>query len=119
MKGNQYAATGSMNFSYDGLKVKFLNPEYKNGWRFSPKVKTFVFNLILPNSQHKTTMMFAERDQNKFIFNYWIKMQLSGLLSTFGLKSDRKYLKTYNKNHEHDNLPEITTVSEIEHDKSN
>jgi len=111
--GNQYAATGSMKFSYDGLKVKFTDPDGKSKWHLYPKAKTFAANLILPNSRHKSTMMYAERDQNKFIFNYWIKMQLSGLLSTFGLKSDKKYLKIYNKNHQRYGLPEIgNTASE-------
>lgn len=115
--GNQYAATGSMEFSYDQLKVKFLNPEGKNGWHFSSKMKTFAANLLIPNSHHKSAMMFVERDPNKFVFNYWIKMQLSGIMSTFGLKSDKKYLKTFNKNHQRYQLPEINTVAENESKK--
>ncbi len=110
--GNQYAATGTMNFSYDHLKVKFLNPEGKNGWHLSSKVKTFAANLIIPNSHHKSSMMFVERDANKFVFNYWIKMQISGIMSTFGLKSDKKYQKKYNENHERYGLPRINpTIS--------
>jgi hypothetical protein len=112
--GNQYAATGSMKFSYDHLTVKFLNPEGKKGWHFSSKMKTFAANLLIPNSHHKSAMMFVERDPNKFVFNYWIKMQLSGIMSTFGLKSDKKYLKTFNKNYERYGLPRINPTTSKE-----
>lgn len=105
--GNQYAATGNMNFNYNKLKIKFVNPEGKNGWHFSTKMKTFAANMIIPNSRHKSAMMYTERDQNKFIFNYWIKMQVSGFLSTFGLKKNKKYLKKYNENHQQYQLPEM------------
>lgn len=104
--GNHYAATGTMNFNYDNLKVKFVDKD-DSGWHVGTKLKTFAANLILPNSKHKQTMMYAERDPHKFVFNYLIKMQISGMLSTFGLKSDKKYLRSYNKSHQLYKLPEI------------
>jgi hypothetical protein len=58
-------------------------------------VKTFFANLILPNQQKKPYLIYFRRDREKFIFNYWIKTQTSGFLSTLGIKSNRKYKKQY------------------------
>lgn len=106
--GNKYAALGRMNFSYDALKLKFFPATHQS--HFMPAVKTFVVNLILPNSRHQTSVIYLERNQQKFIFNYWIKAQLSGLLSTFGLKSSKKYLKLYQKKSKQFKLPDLNEV---------
>ena len=107
--GNKYAALGRMNFSFDALKIKFYGTN-GNKWQFVPAVKTFVVNLILPGSNHKPSLMYMERNQQKFIFNYWIKAQLSGLLSTFGLKNSKKYRKQYQLKSEQYKLPDYNSV---------
>jgi len=107
--GNKYAALGRMNFSFDALKIKFFaNNNHK--WQFVPAVKTFVVNLVLPGSNHKPSLIYVERNQQKFIFNYWIKAQLSGLLSTFGLKNSKKYRKQYQSKSEQYKLPDYNSV---------
>lgn len=96
-KGNKYASYGTMNFWYKKLHVKVLNKtdSTKRGWR--PTLETWLVNLILPSQRKKSSAIFVERDREKFVFNYWVKAQTSGLLSTLGLKSSRSYLRQYQK----------------------
>ncbi|WP_421940622.1 hypothetical protein [Pedobacter sp.] len=107
--GNKYAALGRMNFNFEGLKIKFFgNNSHK--WQFVPAVKTLVVNLILPGSNRRPSVIYVERNQQKFIFNYWIKAQLSGLLSTFGLKKSKKYRKQYELKSEEYKLPDHNSI---------
>lgn len=52
---------------------------------------------IVRNDNHRPTRMFFMRDREKFIFNYWVKAETSGIVTAVGVKKDRKYLKKYNK----------------------
>jgi hypothetical protein len=93
--GNKYAALGTMNFHYKNLKIKLMDKDDISKHGLMSSVKTFFANLILPNQQKKPYLIYFRRDREKFIFNYWIKTQTSGFLSTLGIKSNRKYKKQY------------------------
>lgn len=97
-KGNKYLAFGKMDFHYSGLKIKVYDKKNLSRQGFIPSLETFVGNLILPHKRRKTSVMYFVRDREKFIFNYWIKTQVSGILSTFGIKKDKKLKKQFDKN---------------------
>ena len=96
--GNKYAAIGKMNFNYKDLKIKLFDVPDINNQGFKSKLKTFVVNLILPKKRERESVIYLIRDKEKFIFNYWIKTTASGILSTIGLKSNKKLLKAFEKN---------------------
>ncbi|TDX00874.1 hypothetical protein [Dinghuibacter silviterrae] len=85
-RGNKYAAYGTMHFYYKGLTVSLLN---KRGWR--RRAVSLLINLLLPGTNTSPAPIYIERDREKFVFNYWVKTQTSGLLATVGLKKGRKY----------------------------
>ncbi|WP_142686509.1 hypothetical protein [Chitinophaga polysaccharea] len=95
--GNKYATLGVMNFYYRQLNVQVLNKKDSTRQDFKARVFTSLANLLLRNSHQRPTRMFFERDREKFIFNYWVKAETSGILTAVGVKKDRKYLKKYNK----------------------
>lgn len=95
--GNKYATLGVMNFYYRGLNVQVLNKKDSTRQGFKARVLTSLANLLLRNGHQRPTRMFFERDREKFIFNYWVKAETSGILTAVGVKKDRKYLKKYNK----------------------
>lgn len=95
--GNKYATLGIMNFYYRGLNVQVLNKKDSTRQGFKARLFTSLANLLLRNSHQRPTRMFFERDREKFIFNYWVKAETSGILTAVGVKKDRKYLKKYNK----------------------
>jgi hypothetical protein len=103
--GNKYAALGTMNFHYKNLKIKLMDKGDISKHGLMSSVKTFIANLILPNQQKKPYLIYFRRDREKFIFNYWIKTQTSGFLSTLGVKSNRKYRKQYEEDKVKFSLP--------------
>ncbi len=97
-KGNKYAAIGKIDFYYDGLKVDFLNKK-------NPEKKTLVTRtinglaglVIRHNNEGSTYMILSERNSEKFFITYWVKTLLSGMLTTAGIKTNKKYRKIYKK----------------------
>ncbi|MET3880308.1 hypothetical protein [Chitinophaga sp. OAE865] len=104
--GNKYATLGVMNFYYRQLNVQVLNKKDSTRQGFKARVFTSLANLLLRNSHQRPTRMFFERDREKFIFNYWVKAETSGILTAVGVKKDRKYLKKYNKMAKKYSLPQ-------------
>jgi hypothetical protein len=104
-QGNKYASYGTMNFYYDKLKIRVLNKKDSTRRGFLPTLETWAANLILPNKRQHTSTIFFERNREKFVFNYWIKSQTSGILTTVGLKSDRTYRREYEKLSKQFSLP--------------
>jgi hypothetical protein len=104
-KGNKYAATGTMNFYYDHLKIRVLDKEDIGKRSFLPVLKTWIANLILPDSRKKASAIFVERDQEKFIFNYWVKAISNGALTTVGIKRNKAYRKKFLKKSQQYSLP--------------
>jgi len=105
-EGNKYATYGTMNFFYDNLRVRVLNKTDINKGGIGPTVKTWAINLLLPGERKRPSAIFFERDREKFIFNYWVKAQSSGLISTFGIKKNTTYAKLFQKKYKQYSLPE-------------
>lgn len=103
-RGNRYAAVGVMQFPYQRLKVRLLddlNPDRKT---FMLSVKNFLANsLLLKNSNSRESMMFFVRDQDRSVFNFWVKTKLSGVVSsavrTKNKSTKKKYLSAKDKYH--------------------
>ena len=60
---------------------------------FLAAMETWGANIILPDRRQRSSAIFFERDREKFVFNYWIKAQTSGILSTVGIKRSTTYMK--------------------------
>ncbi|SEW54023.1 hypothetical protein [Chitinophaga arvensicola] len=95
--GNKYATLGTMNFYYRNLNIQVLNKKDSTRMGFMAHLKTMLANALLRNNNLRPTRMFFERDREKFIFNYWVKAETSGIITAVGVKKDKKYLKKYNK----------------------
>ena len=94
--GNKYAAIGKMNFRYNGLSVQLLDKDEPAKKKFLLSIENFLANsIILHKNNTKESIVFFERDREKFVFNYWVKTSLSGLLSSIGIKGNKKYYKKY------------------------
>lgn len=76
---------GSLQINYDDLKIIGLNSDKEAS---KNEFKTFVINTIVKNDKDENTerskrtgTIEFERDQQKFIFNFWWKSVLSGIKS--------------------------------------
>jgi hypothetical protein len=106
--GNKYASIGQMQFNYRNLKIALQNREDTLNKRFSLSFVTFVANsFVIKSKNKKRSAIFFVRDREKFVFNYWIKTILSGLLTSAGIKRNAKYEKEYQKMREQYTLPPL------------
>lgn len=89
-KANEDRAYGNMHFRYRGLKVEILKEKFKKktGQLKKKGVITSLANEMFLRQENPSFMklrdgnMYFERDKSKFIFNYWGKLMLSGILSS-------------------------------------
>ena len=95
--GNKYATLGTMNFHYRQLKVQVLNKKDSSRQGFMAHLKTLLANTFIRNGRQQPTRMYFVRDREKFIFNYWVKAETSGIATATGIKKSRKFLRKYNK----------------------
>ncbi|RYY28880.1 MAG: hypothetical protein EOO04_08005 [Chitinophagaceae bacterium] len=105
--GNKYAAVGRMNFHYRGLKIALLDKDNPEKKQFKFRVINFLANTFIRNANSKEAIVYYARDPEKFVFNYWVKTTFSGLMTSVGVKRNRKYLRQYEKAREKFFLTEL------------
>ena len=102
--GREYLSLGEMKMYYHNLKLRLL----KNGDSTSKSFLTGLLNLIIKNKNtSRTGNVFYIRDRDKSAINYLIKIAMSGMASSIGVKSNKKMLRRYKKELEKRNLPPI------------
>ncbi|MEH0156029.1 hypothetical protein V6R21_17915 [Limibacter armeniacum] len=92
---NDYAY-GNMQFRYSDLHVAVLKEKHKRKEGILKKKKMFssLANAVIDQDNPKLFRLrdgqvYFERDKSKFIFNYWAKSILSGILSSTGTKQPK------------------------------
>jgi hypothetical protein len=79
------------------------------------KIESWAANLFVQsNNVKKTGTVFTQRVRERSVFNYWIKIVLSGAMTNTGIKKNTKQEKKYKKSVKKINVPEIP---EVEFDK--
>jgi hypothetical protein len=93
---NDYVAYGNMDMRYHGLRLALLKKGEKE--YFLSKFFNLLINTFVHSSDNSgKNIIFQERLRNKSIFNYWSKIAINGLLSSLGVKRDKKKVRQYNK----------------------
>jgi hypothetical protein len=96
--GAEDLALGTMNMHYRDLRIRLVkdgDPNHSTLWQ---KTISFFANtfIIKNNNTHRKGLIYYKRDNRPFV-NYVVKMTLSGILSSVGAKSNRKYMRQYYK----------------------
>jgi len=107
--GREYLSLGSMKFLYHDLKVEFLDKNDTSRHSIKNQLLKFAANtfVIRTNNTDRPGTVFYERDRNRAVFQYWVKMILSGVTTSVGVKSNKKQIKKYMKELNQKNLPPI------------
>lgn len=107
--GREYISYGEMKMLYRKLNVQFLQAGDEEKRNFVTRLVTFIANsfVIKSRNQHKTGLIYFERLRDRSIFNYMIKMVLSGAGSSVGAKSNKKYFKHYKRELRRQGLPPV------------
>lgn len=109
--GREYIAHGKMKMLYRDLKVEFLNKKDQEKKTIVTRFITWVANgIIRGKNTNKTGSVYTARIRERSVFNYWIKIVLSGALTNAGIKSNSKQDKKYKKSVKKLHVPEIPEV---------
>jgi hypothetical protein len=96
---------------YRDLKVEFLNKKDQEKKTIVTRFITLVANgIIKGKNTSKTGSVYTARIRERSVFNYWIKIVLSGALTNAGIKSNSKQDKKYKKSVKKLRVPEIPDV---------
>jgi hypothetical protein len=60
---------------------------------------------VIKTNNKKYSTIFFIRDTERFIFNYWVKTTFSGVITSTGIKNNKKYLKQFEEVKDHYSLP--------------
>ena len=97
-----------MQFYFRELNVDFSNPEKKFSNILASPVNLIAdLFVIRRNNRSQPGLIFYPRNREKSIFNYWVKLALSGVLTSTGARSNGKYERQYARQLEELQLPPI------------
>ena len=107
--GRNDVALGEMKASYRDLRIKLVKNGNPGESTFTQKVISLLANtfLIKKNNTSRTGVIYFKKLSSQSFTNYIIKMTLSGLASSVGIKKNRRYIKEYNKQLQESGLPAI------------
>lgn len=97
--GKEYYAIGKTKLVYDNLTIKLLEKGKEN----KPSLKNKMINLLAntfvvkDNNRNKYGITYFERLRDRSIFNYLVKITVSGFSTSIGIKSNKKTQKKYDK----------------------
>lgn len=102
--GREYLSLGEMKMLYHDLKVRIL----KNGDTSRKSFITGLANLLIKNkNESRTGNVFFIRQRDRSAINYLIKIAMSGVASSVGVKGNKKMMRKYRKELEERKLPPI------------
>jgi hypothetical protein len=107
--GNENLSLGEMNMFYRNLRIRLVKDGNKDSSSFLRNVASFLANtfVIRKNNNGRTGIVYFERLRDRSFFNYIVKMTFSGMATSIGVKSNKKYLKQYKSKLKEQNLPPI------------
>lgn len=107
--GRENLSLGTVHMPYNNLKVQFLKKGDESRKNLLSGLITFAANsfVIKKKNVNRTGVIYFPRNKEKSIFNYMVKMTLSGAASSAGAKSNKKNLKQYQKELKKTHLPPI------------
>ncbi|MEO6612276.1 MAG: hypothetical protein ABIT05_06045 [Chitinophagaceae bacterium] len=102
--GREYLSLGEMKMFYHDLKVRVL----KNGDTARRSLLTGLANLLIKNNNSsRTGNVFFIRKRDRSAINYLIKIAMSGISSSIGVKGNKKMIRKYKKELDERKLPPI------------
>jgi hypothetical protein len=105
--GKEYVSMGEMQMYYHDLRIKLLDKGLEKKKTFYNGLINFLANsfVINKNNHSRTGVIFYERIRYKSTLNYLVKIVLSGIGSSAGIKKDKRLLRRYKKEQRKRNLP--------------
>jgi hypothetical protein len=104
--GREYLAFGEMKMYYHDLKIRVRRPDNKR--TFLTGLTTFLANTLIKNdNKNRTGTVFNIRWRDRSAINYLVKIALSGMTSSVGVKRNKKLIRKYEKEIRSKKLPPV------------
>jgi hypothetical protein len=104
--GREYLAFGDMQMFYHDLKVRVTRPGKRR--TVFTSLATFLANTLIKNeNKNRTGKVFFIRFRDRSAINYLVKIALSGMTSSVGVKKNKKLIKKYEREIKSRNLPPV------------
>lgn len=107
--GQENLSLGEMNMFYRNLRIRLVKAGDPTHSSFADKVASSLANafLIRTNNNGRTGLVYFERLRDRSFFNYIVKMTFSGMATSIGVKSNKKYIRNYVRALKQRSLPPI------------
>jgi hypothetical protein len=107
--GHDNLSIGEMRMYYQRLRIRLVKDGDEGRSTLMNKVVSFLANtfLIKKNNKGRAGIIYFERLKDRSFFNYMVKMTVSGMATSIGVKKNRKYLRQYKRELKQRNLPPI------------
>ena len=107
--GREFLSLGEMNMYYLNLKIRLLKNADEKKKTFFTSIISFIANsfVVKKNNSSRIGKVFFIRKRDRSAINYLIKIAMSGMASSAGVKSNKKIMRKYEKELEKRNLPPI------------
>lgn len=100
VNANEYTAYGNMKMDYRNLKISVLKKGDENNKNMLTRLTNFAANTFLlkhNNGNKRTGIVYFERLRERSFFNYLVKMTISGIAYTTGLKKEKRKLNEFRR----------------------
>jgi hypothetical protein len=107
--GREYLSIGSMDMFYHRLRIRFIADGDSTKREFLRSLMSFAANnfVIRTKNKNREGIIYFPRARDRSIFNYLARMVMSGIASSTGARSSKKYLKEYREALKERDLPAI------------
>lgn len=107
--GNENLSIGEMNMFYHDLKIRFLKKGSATKKDLLTGLITFIANNFIIRKQNtsRSGRIYYPRLKNRSVFNYLVKMTLSGIAGSVGARQNRKVRLQYKRELKKNPLPEV------------
>lgn len=107
--GREYLALGEMKMKYENLKIRFLKTGRDEKQVFFTRLTSFAINSFVIRDQNKTRTgsVFFIRQRDRSAINYLLRIALSGMSSSVGVKNNKKMIRRYRHELQEKSLPPV------------
>lgn len=107
--GREYLAIGKMQMYYRGLKFRYLKNAKDGKQPFMTRLLNAAANtfVLRRNNKSRTGDVFFIRKRDRSAINYLLRIALSGMSNSAGIKNYRKQMRKYRDEMEKKGLPPV------------
>lgn len=106
--GGEHLARGRMQMLYEDLRLQFLDKEDNERKTLGTRMSNFLANTALrQGNRRKTGTVYAERNRERSVFNFWIRIILNGALTNAGIRGNDREERKYQRKARRLRVPEL------------